>query len=111
MPESKRGPGESRRFSTQVGAKARRRLHAQRHKPRSVWTGFAFFGLIGWSVVVPTLIGAAVGLWLDRHYPGERSWTLVLLVAGLVLGCLNAWRWVEREQREIKREEDNQKHE
>ncbi len=95
------------RFSAQVGAKATRRLRAQRHRPRSVWTGFAFFGLIGWSVVVPTLIGAAIGLWLDRHHPGGRSWTLVLLVSGLVLGCFNAWRWVEKEHREIRREHDN----
>lgn len=98
-------------FCEQVGVKATRRLRAQRHKPRSVWTGFAFFGLIGWSVVVPTLIGAAFGMWLDRHNPGGRSWTLALLVAGLVLGCFNAWRWVEKEQREIKREQENGKHE
>ena len=96
-------------FSEQVGVRATRRLRAQRHKPRSVWTGFAFFGLIGWSVVVPTLIGAAFGMWWDRHHPGGRSWTLALLVAGLVLGCFNAWRWVEKEQREIKREQEKWK--
>lgn len=105
--EAKPETTEQDSFSAQVGAKAKRRLHAQRHRPRSVWTGFAFFGLIGWSVVVPTLIGAAVGIWLDRQHPGGRSWTLVLLVAGLVLGCFNAWRWVDKEHREIKREHDN----
>jgi ATP synthase protein I len=94
-------------FSEQVGAKATRRLRAKLQKPRSIWTGFAFFGLVGWSIVVPTLIGAAVGLWLDRHYTGERSWTLILLVAGLVLGCINAWRWIEKEHREIRREHEN----
>jgi ATP synthase protein I len=98
-------------FAEQVGLKATRRLRAQRQKPRSVWSGFAFFGLIGWSVVVPTLLGAALGMWLDRHHPGGRSWTLALLVAGLVLGCINAWRWVEKEHREIRREHDNDQHE
>lgn len=98
-------------FSEQVGVKAARRLRAQRGKRRSVWSGFAFFGLVGWSVVVPTLIGAAAGLWLDRHHPGERSWTLVLLVAGLVLGCINAWRWIENEQREIRREHEDDRDE
>lgn len=98
-------PRES--FTEQVGNKAGRHLRAQRRKPHSVWTGFAFFGLIGWSVVVPTLLGAALGLWLDHHHSGGRSWTLALLVAGLVLGCLNAWRWVEKEQAEIKREHEN----
>ena len=40
-------------------------------------------GLIGWSVAVPTVLGAALGLWLDQHYPGTHSWTLALLMAGL----------------------------
>jgi ATP synthase protein I len=110
-PKSKPEKSGQDSFSAQVGMKATRRLRAQRHKPGSVWTGFAFFGLIGWSVVVPTLIGAAIGLWLDRHHPGERSWTLALLVAGLLLGCFNAWRWVDKEHREIKREHDNDQHE
>ena len=51
-------------------------------------------GLIGWSVAVPTLLGAMLGLWLDRRHPGPHSWTLMLLVAGLVIGCANAWHWV-----------------
>ena len=54
-------------------------------------------GLIGWSVAVPTLVGAAIGMWLDQHYPGQHAWTLALLVAGLVLGCFNAWRWIAKE--------------
>jgi ATP synthase protein I len=56
-------------------------------------------GLVGWSVAVPTLAGTALGLWLDRSHPGGHSWTLALLVAGLVLGCFSAWRWVDREDR------------
>jgi len=38
--------------------------------------------VIGWSVAIPTLLGAALGLWLDQHYPGKHAWTLALLVAG-----------------------------
>ena len=89
------------RFSREVGLREERKLKARREPMHSVWTGFGFFGLVGWSIVVPTLIGTAIGRWLDRTYPGERSWTLVLLVAGLTLGCLNAWRWISREHREI----------
>jgi ATP synthase protein I len=25
------------------------------------------------------------------------SWTLALLIAGLSIGCLNAWRWVDEQ--------------
>ena len=99
------------RFSAQVGMKATRKLSARNATNRAAYGGLRVFGLIGWSVVVPTLIGAAIGLWLDRHHPGARSWTLALLVAGLLLGCLNAWHWVDKEHREIKRQHDNDQHE
>ncbi|SFK84204.1 AtpZ/AtpI family protein [Methylocapsa palsarum] len=88
-------------FSRQIGAKADRKLEAKREISRSIWFGFGMSGLIGWAVAVPTLLGAGIGLWLDRHYPGSRSWTLALLMAGLVVGCWTAWRWVARQDREI----------
>lgn len=87
-------------FAKQVGAKAVRKLRA-RGSADGVWFGLGMMGLIGWSVVVPTLLGAALGLWLDSHHPGKHGWTLALLIAGLSLGCLNAWHWVAKESRAI----------
>lgn len=95
-------------FSQQVGAKAARKLKAQRQVMRTVWSGLGMMGMVGWSVAVPTLLGAALGLWLDDRYPGGRSWTLALLAAGLMLGCFNAWHWVAKEEREIHRTEHDQ---
>ena len=90
-----------------VGPKAARKLRARRHADRTVWFGLGMMGLIGWSVAVPTLLGAFLGLWLDHSFPGARSWTLALLVGGLVLGCWNAWFWVARENRAIRREQED----
>jgi ATP synthase protein I len=81
-------------FSRQIAAKAVRKLKAQRADVQNLWFGLGMFGTIGWSVTVPTLLGAMLGLWLDRHHPGTHSWTLAFLVAGLVLGCAIAWHWV-----------------
>jgi ATP synthase protein I len=90
-------------LADQVGAKAVRKLKA-RNSTQGVWFGLGMMGLIGWSVVVPTLLGAALGIWLDEHHPGKRSWTLALLVAGLALGCLNAWFWVSKEEKAMRDE-------
>jgi ATP synthase protein I len=90
-----------------VGAQAARKLKARRHAPVGVWFGLGMMGLIGWSVAVPTLLGAAFGLWLDRRYPEGRSWTLALLVAGLALGCWNAWRWVSKEEAEMREAQES----
>ena len=70
-------------FSREVGEKAARKLKARRNPAQGVWFGLGMMGLIGWSVVVPTLLGAALGLWLDKHHPGTHAWTLALLLAGL----------------------------
>jgi ATP synthase protein I len=103
IEESKNQPAQSTSpLGREVGAKAARKLKAQRHPAPGVWFGLGLMGLIGWSVVVPTLLGAALGLWLDRRYPGGRSWTLALLVGGLALGCWNAWRWVVAEDEEMR---------
>lgn len=90
----------------QVGDKARRKRHAQRDGQQSVWGGLGMFGLIGWSVVVPTVAGAGLGIWLDQHHPQSFSWTLSLLILGLFAGCLLAWQWVNKEHDEINKEKD-----
>ena len=94
-------------FIREVGAKAARKLRAQHNSTQGVWLGLGMMGLIGWSVVVPTLLGAALGIWLDDRHPGKHSWTLALLVAGLAIGCLNAWRWVSKEDEEMGEDHDD----
>ncbi|MEO5755490.1 MAG: AtpZ/AtpI family protein [Mesorhizobium sp.] len=92
-------------FARRVGMQARRRLKARRGN--GVWFGLGMMGLIGWSIVVPTLLGAVLGHWLDNRQLGGRSWTLALLIAGLVLGCWNAWRWVSNEDKAMREDSDN----
>lgn len=89
-----------------VGAKAVRKLKA-RKSTQGVWFGLGMMGLIGWSVVVPTLLGAALGIWLDKRHPGIHSWTLMLLIIGLAIGCLNAWHWVAKEDKEMREEQED----
>jgi ATP synthase protein I len=93
-------------FAGEIGAKAARKLKA-RKSTQSTWFGFRMFGLVGWSVVIPTLIGAVLGRWLDERHPGKHSWTLTLLIIGLCLGCLNAWHWVAREDKAMRDESED----
>ena len=100
------GANQETTFSRQVGAQAARKLKAQRGAKRSIWFGLGMSGLIGWSVTVPTLIGAALGIWVDNRYPSKFSWTLMLLLFGLIIGCLNAWHWVASEYKEMQEDPD-----
>ncbi len=81
----------------QIGAKESRKLRAREQKNRSVWFGLGMFGMIGWSVATPTLIGIAVGCWLDAKFPSQVSWCLTFLFVGIVIGASIAWNWVKQE--------------
>jgi ATP synthase protein I len=94
-------------FAGVVGRKATRKAKARRAGTPVVWFGLGMMGLIGWSVAVPTLLGAALGIWLDSHHPGAHPWTLALLMAGLTLGCFSAWGWVARQDRDMHDEGDD----
>ena len=93
-------------FAEEIRVKATRKIKA-RKSTQGVWFGLGMMGLVGWSVAVPTLLGAALGIWLDKHHPGKHAWTLALLVAGLVIGCLNAWHWVSKEDKAMREEQED----
>lgn len=94
-------PNDRRRppWRERVAAKALRKLKARRETDRSLWFGLGVFGIVGWSVVIPTLAGIALGVWIDTHTQTPYSWTLMLLFVGLAVGCLNAWYWIQQERR------------
>jgi ATP synthase protein I len=54
------------------------------------------------------MAGVALGIWIDATWPGRFSWTLMLMLGGLLLGCWNAWYWISLEQRAIRRERDDE---
>jgi ATP synthase protein I len=99
----KKIPRNAPAFAEEIGAKAARKIKA-RKSTQGVWFGLGMMGLVGWSVVVPTLLGAALSIWLDKHHPGKHPWTLALLVVGLAVGCLNAWYWVAKEAKAMQDE-------
>ena len=98
---------EDSEFSRAVAAKVARKLRAQRNSTQGVWFGLGMMGLVGWSVAIPALAGTALGVWLDSHHPGNHSWTLTLLIVGLAIGCFNAWHWVDKENKEMREDEEN----
>ena len=104
--EPHKSPDGRAALAAQIGAKAERKLKA-RHSTQGVWFGLGMMGLIGWSVVVPTLLGAALGVWLDKNHPGAHPWTLALMVVGLAIGCVNAWYWVAQQDKAMREEPED----
>jgi ATP synthase protein I len=100
MPNERQEPtrGEDE-VAQRIDRDVARKLKARSEGRKGVWFGFGMFGLVGWSVAVPSVLGLALGLWIDAHYPSRVSWTLTCLIFGVALGCFNAWYWVRQESR------------
>jgi ATP synthase protein I len=94
-------------FSEEISVKEKRKLKALNSNKQSVWLGLGMFGMVGWSVAIPALLGAALGIWLDKKYPQSFSWTLTCLISGLVIGCAIAWNWVDKEDKNIHKDNED----
>jgi len=90
---------DTEEFAETIHTKERRKADARdRNRPGIVF-GMGMFGLVGWSVAIPTLLCLALGIWIDARYETRFSWTLMMLAVGIALGGTTAWYWVREESR------------
>lgn len=61
----------------------------------ATWLRLGMMSMVGWSIVLPPVAGALLGSWIDANWPSAIPWTAILLFAGLVVGCLSVWRWMQ----------------
>ena len=90
-------PENHERLGQAVRRRQQRRERWQREGERSLGQNLAMIGALGWTIVVPILLGIFAGRWLDQTFHSGIFWTLGLLVAGLALGCTFAWRRMHSE--------------
>ncbi len=68
-------PEKKNRLADDIGRRAERMKSVRDNPEPSPLRGLGTFGMIGWSVAVPAVGGAFLGLWLDRIAPQGFSWT------------------------------------
>jgi ATP synthase protein I len=102
--DSRRTPPESTPERTRADElrgialhKSQRRERARRRGTDNIWSWMGMFGLVGWTVAVPTLLGLALGVFLDNRIDSSVSFTITFLVVGVATGAAMAWYWVRRE--------------
>jgi ATP synthase protein I len=93
-PLERHSDGE--RLGEAVRTRRERHARGEREGRRSIGQDLALAGVLGWTVVIPTLLGILAGRWLDRRFGSGIFWTLGLLVAGVCLGCTLAWQRLQR---------------
>ncbi len=54
-------------------------------------------GVLGWAIIVPTLLSLFLGRWLDRSFGTGIFFSAPLLMVGAAIGLWSAWRWMHRQ--------------
>ena len=78
----------------QIERQARRMRQAEKDRP-TLLAQTAYLGTLGLLFVLPVVIGAYLGGWLDSLLPGYSvTWTVSLLVLGVIVGAFNVYLFI-----------------
>lgn len=80
-----------RRLKQEVEKDAERLRRAERDRP-SLLAQTAYLGTLGIVFVLPLVVGAYLGRWLDGLVEGYSiRWTVSLILLGVVVGAVNVY--------------------
>lgn len=86
--------GNHERLLRNVRLTRKRRGGDDPETQRTILAGLGMIGSLGVLVVVPTLLGLALGRWLDGLSNGGVFWTAACIMAGVAVGSWLAWQKV-----------------
>jgi len=82
----------------EAARRARSRTEEGRADPEpSLGARLGQIGVLGWTVVGPTLLGLILGRWLDHRMASGIFFSAPLLMLGAGLGLWFAWKWMHRQ--------------
>lgn len=53
-------------------------------------------GILGWTIIVPTLLGVILGRFIDRSLGTGIFFSAPLIMIGAAFGLWSAWKWMHR---------------
>jgi ATP synthase protein I len=92
-----RDPNSPDGMAEAVHKRQERRRRWRTEGERSMVRFVGQIGVLGWTIVAPTLLGLFVGRWLDRTFGTGILWSAGLLVVGVAIGFWSAWKWMHRQ--------------
>lgn len=86
-------------FLEKIKTNSAKKIKSQ-EEGNEIMFGLGLFGIVGWSIAIPTVMGIALGVFLDNRFTQSFSWTITLLFVGVILGSYNAWHWIKEKTRD-----------
>ena len=79
----------------EVAKQVHRMKRAEQDRP-TLLAQSIYLGTLGLLFVIPVVVGAYVGRWLDGLYEGYSiRWTLSLIILGVIVGAVHAYQFVK----------------
>lgn len=90
------GPNGSGKLADAAKRAAERAAEGREVPEPSLGMRLGQIGILGWTIVVPTLVGLFIGRWLDRIADTGVFFSAPLLMLGAAFGFWSAWKWMHR---------------
>lgn len=85
---------EQQRLENRVERQVERMKRAEKER-RSLIGQTVYLGTLGLLFVLPVVIGAYLGSWLDSQLEGYAvHWTLSMIFLGVVIGAMNVYLFI-----------------
>lgn len=79
----------------QIERQAQRMKKAEREQP-TLLAQTTFIGTLGLLIVLPVVLGAYTGHWLDAQLAGYSiRWTTSLIILGVMVGAINVYLYIK----------------
>ena len=85
---------EQHRLEERVGRQVERMKRAEKEQ-RGLIGQTVYLGTLGLLFVLPVVLGAYIGSWLDSRLEGYAvHWTLSMIFTGVVVGAVNVYLFI-----------------
>lgn len=85
---------DEEKLREQIDTRVERMRKAERERG-TLLAQTAFIGTLGLLFVLPVVVGAYLGSWLDSRLEGFAvHWTVSLIIVGVVVGGINVYLYV-----------------
>lgn len=71
-------------------------LDKSRKEKTTLLAQTVYLGTLGFIFILPVIIGAYLGVWLDnKNFGFSISWTISLIIVGVFIGAVNVYLFIK----------------